>query len=72
IEYGNKQFGIEIKRSETIHEKYFSGLKYWMNLSETNANDMYLIYGGTENSIRNNMNVVGWDSIFDKIIKNAI
>ena len=72
VEYGNNRFGIEIKRSETIHEKYFSGLKYWMNLSETSPNDMYLIYGGIENSIRNNMNVVGWDSIFDKIIKSAI
>jgi predicted AAA+ superfamily ATPase len=72
VEFGNNRFGIEIKRSETIHEKYFSGLKYWMNLSETSPNDMFLIYGGSENSIRNNMNVVGWDSIFDKIIKNAI
>lgn len=72
VEYGNNRLGIEIKRSETIQEKYFSGLKYWKNLSETKTENMYLIYGGKDNSIRNNMNVIGWDSVFDEIIKNAI
>ena len=72
VEYGNNRFGIEIKRGETIQENYFSGLKYWQNLSGTNTENMYLIYGGRDNSIRNNMNVIGWDSVYDKIIKNAI
>jgi len=72
IDFGINKFGIEVKRSETIQEKYFSGLTYWKNLSNTESKNMYLIYGGTDNHIRNEMNVIGWDSIFEGIIKRAI
>lgn len=71
IDFGIKKYGIEIKRSETIQEKYFSGLSYWMNLSETESKNMFLIYGGTDNYVRNEMNVTGWDNIFEGIIKKA-
>ncbi len=72
IDYGMNKLGIEIKRSETIHEKYFSGLSYWKNLSNTESENMYLIYGGTDNYIRNKMNIVSWDNIYNGIIKKAI
>jgi len=42
IDYGVKKLAIEIKRSETIHEKYFSGLSYWINLSQTSSEDTFL------------------------------
>ena len=72
LDYGINKFGIEIKRSETIHEKHFSGLSYWKNLSNTESENMYLIYGGTDNYIRNEMNIVSWDNIYNAIIKKAI
>jgi uncharacterized protein len=71
IDFGINKFGIEIKRSETIQEKYFSGLTYWKNLSNTDSKNMFLIYGGTDNHVRNEMNVIGWDNIFEGIIKKA-
>ncbi|MFZ7133672.1 MAG: ATP-binding protein [Eubacteriales bacterium] len=72
IDIGNKHFGVEIKSSETIHEKYFDGLKYWTKLSKSSPSNMFLIYGGEQNAVRNDMNVVSWQSIDNKIIRNAI
>ncbi|MEA3545082.1 MAG: ATP-binding protein [Thermodesulfobacteriota bacterium] len=72
LDYGINRLGIEIKTSETIQEKYFYGLSYWMNLSKTEPKNMYLIYGGNENYIRNTMNVVSWDNIFNGIIEKVL
>jgi predicted AAA+ superfamily ATPase len=72
VDYGMNKMGIEIKRSETVQEKYFSGLSYWKSLSGTESKNMHLIYGGTDNYIRNSMNVTGWDNIFEGIIKKVI
>ena len=72
IDIGIKQFGIEIKSSGTVNEKYFDGLKYWKELTKINTGDLYLIYGGSENMIRNEMNVVSWNNIFDGIVKKTI
>ena len=72
IDLGIKQFAIEIKSSGTVNEKYFDGLKYWRELTQTNTEDLYLIYAGIENMKRNEMNVVSWNNIFDGIIKKTI
>ncbi|MBI9055947.1 MAG: ATP-binding protein [Bacteroidales bacterium] len=72
VDFGLKQYGIEIKSSETINEKYFDGLKYWRELTNIDNGNMYLIYGGEENLIRNEMNVVSWNNIFNGMIKNSI
>ncbi len=68
IDFGNKMYGLEIKSSETISEEYFDGLKYWRELTGTEKEDLYLVYGGRDNLIRNGMNVVSWDNIYDGII----
>ncbi len=72
LDYGINKFGIEIKRSETIQEKFFSGLSYWMDLSNTKPENMYLIYGGYDNYRRNRINIVSWDNIYKGVIKKAI
>lgn len=72
VDYGIDIFGIEIKRSETIQEKYFAGLTYWMNLSETEPENMFLIYGGEDSYMRNNININGWNKIYEGIIKRTI
>ena len=68
IDFGVKKYGIEIKSSETISQKYFDGLKYWSELSKTSKANMYLIYGGRESHKRNDMNVVSWEKIYDTIL----
>ena len=72
LDFGTRQYGIEIKSSETIQEKYFDGLKYWMNLAKKKNDEMFLIYSGKDSGIRNGMNVIGWNDIYNGIIKNAI
>jgi hypothetical protein len=72
IDFGIKKYGVEIKSSETVNEKYFDGLKYWNEITGIAKENMYLIYGGKENMVRNEMNVISWDNIFDGIIKNSI
>ena len=72
IDAGRKQLGIEIKSSGTVSEKYFDGLKYWKGLTETDSENLYLIYGGTENMKRNGMNVISWDNVFDGIVKSIL
>ncbi len=72
IDFGIKQYGIEIKSSNTISEKYFSGLKYWKSLTDIESNNLYLIYGGEENVTRNEMNVLSWNNIFDGMLRSSI
>jgi len=69
LDIGNKNIGIEIKSGKTIQEKYFDGLKYWKELAKVDDQDLYFLYGGKEKYKRNNMNVVGWNKIFNEIIK---
>jgi len=72
MDFGLRKYGIEIKSSETVSEKYFDGLKYWSELSKIGKENMYLIYGGKENSKRNNMNVISWDNIYDGLVRHSI
>jgi len=72
IDIGVKQLGIEIKSSGTGNDKYFDGLKYWKEVTKIDTDDLYLIYGGAENMIRNGMNVVSWNNIFDGIVKKIL
>ena len=72
IDHGLEKNGIEIKSSGTINEKYFDGLKYWSELTKIERRKMYLIYGGEENLIRNDMNVVSWKNIYDQVIAKSL
>lgn len=72
LESGINQYAFEIKSSKTIHEKFFDTLKYWENLSQNDKKHMYLIYGGKENYIRNEFNVLSWNNLFDGVIKSVI
>ena len=72
IDSGTDHFGIEIKSSKTIRENYFDGLRYWGRLSGSKPSSLFLIYGGEENVLRNNMNVVSWKSIREELFKKII
>ena len=72
IDFGIKQLGVEIKSSKTIQEKYFDILKYWISLTKNKNENMYLVYGGNDILVRNNIKVVGWNSIIKEIIENQL
>ncbi len=58
INFGTEHYVVEIKSSETVQEKYFDSLRYWIKLSGDKLSSMFLIYGGENNVVRNKMNVV--------------
>jgi hypothetical protein len=72
VDFGTKHYGIEIKSSGTVQEKYFDTLKYWAKLSGDKLSSLFLIYGGNDNTVRNKINVVSWKSIKKQIIMKAI
>lgn len=72
LDVGLDQYAFEVKSSKTVHEKFFDTLKYWEKLTNNRREKMYLIYGGNENYVRNDMNVLSWSNIFDGLIKNII
>jgi uncharacterized protein len=72
VDWGISQYGVEVKASQTIHEKFFDGLKYWQNLTKSPFGSLYLVYSGKENYTRNEMNVVGWNAVGTQVIKSAI
>ena len=72
VDWGASQFGVEIKASETVHEKFFDNMKYWQQLTKCHPESLHLIYGGKETYERNEMNVVGWNAIGKHILRNAL
>lgn len=72
LDFGTNHYALEIKSSQTIQEKYFDGLKYWMKISGTNPAALFLVYAGQDTFLRNQMNVVGWNKIRENIIFPAL
>lgn len=68
IERGQKVIALEIKRSETIHQKYFDSLRYWTSLSGHPIEDTCLIYGGDSSYRRNGTLVVSSKAIYEQIV----
>ncbi|MGL1892777.1 MAG: ATP-binding protein [Spirochaetaceae bacterium] len=71
LDLGIEQLAFEIKSAKTVQEKFFDTLKYWEKLTSKDRSNIYLIYGGQENYIRENFNVVSWDNIYDGVIKKT-
>lgn len=68
IDQGTYTIPVEIKFSKTIKQDLFKGLDYWNRLSETTLdkktiNRGFLIYGGTQQQVRSEINVIGWQDI---------
>jgi len=72
VDIGTQHYGVEIKSGKTLQEKYFDGLAYWAKLSGTRPSSLFLIYGGQENLVRNQMNVVSWKDIKEKAVLNLL
>lgn len=59
----DKLIPIEIKSSQSIAQDFFKHLKYWCELAQIDPRNAYLIYGGDENQIRREANVLSWSSL---------
>ena len=62
LEQGGKVIPIEIKSGETLGSDFFSHLTYWRTLANVEPEYAYLIYGGDENQMRREGNVLSWSS----------
>lgn len=69
IEEGSRLFPVEIKSGETIVDDYFSRLKEWNRLTDTDSGDNYVVYGGSLNQTRSNGHIVAWTASGDLIKK---
>jgi predicted AAA+ superfamily ATPase len=67
-------YPVEIKSGETINSDFFKGLEYWTKISGELPDKNVLIYGGTNEQIRNNGKIFGWNLIrkwLDQFILNG-
>ena len=67
IEHGAKLIPIEIKSGQTLTQDSFKGLKKWMRLAGSDANDPFICYGGDERYVRSDTSVIPWQQIKDII-----
>lgn len=67
IEEGNILIPVEIKSGQTITQNYFAGLKKWQKITGSSEEPRYLVYGGDENQMRSEVNVLSWRSITDEL-----
>ncbi len=69
VNLGSKLASIEIKSGVTVVSDFFDGLKKWNQVSGTDPEDNYLIYGGLSSQKRSLANLIGWGSMGDLIKK---
>ena len=72
LDFGVRACGVEIKSGKTIHERFFDGLRYWRDLTGCNSESLSLVYGGDQSMVRNKMNVVGWNQIYEQIVEPIV
>ena len=63
VEKGCRLMPVEIKCGKTLAEDYFKDLKYWNNLSSTNARSAYVVYGGNSSHKRSSGNMLSWKDL---------
>lgn len=63
IEDGQTLSAIEIKSVKTLSIDFFSGLKYWNQISNTTASHNFLVYGGDTVQKRSDAKVIPWNQL---------
>ena len=63
LERGTQLIPLEIKAGETITRNFFKGLDWWNELTGSDPEKGYLVYGGIQNQQRSKAQVFGWRSI---------
>lgn len=65
IEHNGILRAVEIKSGETITESYFTTLNTWQKISESPAEECFVVYGGDQNQKRTTVSVLGWQHSLD-------
>lgn len=60
VDLGIRQVPIEIKSGESIDGEYFVSLSRWNEISKTNPENNFVIYGGEQNQKRTTGRIVSW------------
>lgn len=60
INQGGQLKPIEIKSGETASTNYFKALNKWNEISNTNPENSYVVYGGTQNQTRSIGKLISW------------
>lgn len=63
VEKTNSLIPIEIKSGQTITTDYFTGIKKWISIAGSTAKSPYIIYGGSTNQKRTDVEVVSWQNV---------
>jgi predicted AAA+ superfamily ATPase len=63
LDYGDKVLPIEVKSGETIVADHLKALDFYRRLAKGQSKRPVLIYGGDENYIRNDIQVLSWMNI---------
>lgn len=63
LDHAGDLYAIEIKSGKTINDDFFKNLTYWRNLSNTDEDHAFLVYGGSKSQKRTYGTVVGWQQV---------
>lgn len=63
IESGTHLIPIEIKSGKTLTSDYFTGLKYWLKLTEQEKQLSYLVYAGDQTQRHHHTHILDWKEI---------
>jgi predicted AAA+ superfamily ATPase len=67
IEHKATLRAIEIKSGATIADSFFSSLHSWQKLSESPAEECFVLYGGNQSQKRSTVSVLGWKNTLEAI-----
>lgn len=69
LDMGIRFISLEIKSGQTIVKDFFEGLTKWGELSGSNPEDSYIVYGGQELQHRSAAHIVGWQRMGNLVSK---
>jgi len=67
IETGGALHAVEIKSGATLNDSYFKGLKHFQQISNIDANNMTVVYGGDADYLTQNGRFVSWRNLGDEV-----
>ena len=66
LDEGIKSIPIEIKSGKTMTKSYFTNIKYWGELTNTDKDNLYVVYGGEQSMSTGFGELISWRDL-DKI-----
>lgn len=64
----NNVLPIEVKAGMTVNNDFFKGLRDWQKITENQA-PMYVVFGGNDNLVYKNNQVVSWKSMEQLLVR---